>query len=234
MNIFFDIETIPSQVPWVRDELAASITHPGTLKKPESIAEWVRESKPAAVEDAYLKTSFDGGLGQIVCIGWCTDEGEPVSRTAADLSVTAERDMLEGWFLDLIDAFHAGGKRRPVFVGHNHVAFDIPFVWKRCMVLGVKPPLWFPRAPKPWSEAVADTMLLWDASQRAGGSMDRLCRILGIPGKGDGPTGADVWPMVQAGRLDEVAAYCRADVERTRAMYRRMTFQPAITELETA
>lgn len=54
--------------------------------------------------------------------------------------------------------------------------------------------------------------------------MDRLCRVLGIPGKGDGPSGADVWPMVQAGKLDEVTAYCRADVERTRSLYQRLTF----------
>ena len=60
-------------------------------------------------------------------------------------------------------------------------------------------------------------------TQRAGGSMDRLCRLLGIPGKGD-ISGADVWPMVKAGKLAEVAEYCRGDVERTRALYNRMTF----------
>ena len=55
-------------------------------------------------------------------------------------------------------------------------------------------------------------------------SMDRLCKILGIPGKGDGPTGADVWPMVQAGRIDEVGEYCRQDVSRTREIHKRLTF----------
>jgi hypothetical protein len=38
-------------------------------------------------------------------------------------------------------------------------------------------------------------------------------------------TGADVWPAVQAGRLDEVAEYCRQDVRRVREIFQRMNFQ---------
>jgi predicted PolB exonuclease-like 3'-5' exonuclease len=90
------------------------------------------------------------------------------------------------------------------------------------MVHGVQPPLWFPRDPKPWGEATFDCMTAWSGVKDRV-SMDRLCKILGIPGK-DGMSGADVWPAVQAGKLDEVAKYCRADVERTRAIYKRLTF----------
>jgi hypothetical protein len=35
MNIFFDIETIPCQEPWIREELAAAVKPPATHKKPE-------------------------------------------------------------------------------------------------------------------------------------------------------------------------------------------------------
>jgi predicted PolB exonuclease-like 3'-5' exonuclease len=55
-------------------------------------------------------------------------------------------------------------------------------------------------------------------------SLDRLCKVLGLPGKDD-MTGADVWPYVQAGRLDEVAEYCRQDVRRVREIFQRMNFQ---------
>ena len=58
MQLIFDIETIPSQHPDARAQARASIKPPGTLKKAESIAEWERESKPGAVEEAWLKTSF--------------------------------------------------------------------------------------------------------------------------------------------------------------------------------
>lgn len=221
-TIYLDIETVPSQAPDIRAELARDIKPPGTLKKPESIAEWEAASKPGAVEEAYLKTSFDGGAGQIVCIGWAVDDGPAQSVTAPDLSAAQEAAMLAAWFATLRDISSGTHHSRPVLVGHNHVAFDLPFLWKRAVVHGHKPPLWWPRDPKPWSDTVADTMVMW-AGTKDRISMDKLCRILGLPGKG-GHSGADVWPMVQAGKLDDVSAYCRADVERTRAMYHRLTF----------
>jgi hypothetical protein len=47
-------------------------------------------------------------------------------------------------------------------------------------------------------------------------------------------TGADVWPYVQAGRLDEVAEYCRQDVRRVREIYQRMTFSNESINLKDA
>jgi predicted PolB exonuclease-like 3'-5' exonuclease len=54
-------------------------------------------------------------------------------------------------------------------------------------------------------------------------SQDKLSRALGQPGK-QGITGADVWPLVAAGRIKEVAAYCADDVIQARANYYRMNF----------
>lgn len=214
---YFDIETIPAQDPAIKAEIASSITAPAQYKKPESIAEWLRENRDAAAEAEWLKTSFDGGMGQIVCIGFADGDGQAHSYVTTDLSRDAERKVIEDFFCALYDA----GPR--TLVGHNIIGFDLPFLWKRCMVHNIKPPTLFPRNPKPWSETVQDTMLLWDAGQRAGGSMDRLCRLLGIPGKGDFG-GADVWPAIQAGEFKKVAEYCCGDVVRTRAMFKRMTF----------
>ena len=222
MNVYFDIETIPAQDPQVRADIAASITAPGQYSKPESVTKWLEENREKEAEAAWLKTSFDGGAGQIVVIGWAIDDDEPQSVQVADLSPKCEAAMLREFFRALSLTYSTHGTK-PVLIGHNHVAFDIPYVWKRAMIHAVKPPLWFPRSPKPWSDGVIDTMKLWDSEQRAGGSMDRLCRLLGIPGK-DGMSGADVWPAVQAGRMNDVASYCRDDVTRTRAMHQRMTF----------
>lgn len=219
---YFDIETIPSQLPGIREELAASIEPPGNISKAETLAAWHAEKKPALIENAYLKTSFDGGIGQVCVIAFAIGDDSPHAYSVgADLSHDAERKVLQDFFCAVTDA-GAGTQ----FVGHNIIGFDIPFLWKRAMVLGVKPPFCFPRNPKPWSELVGDTMLMWDATQRAGGSMDRICRLMGIPGKGD-MHGSMVWPYVQECKIAEVAEYCRGDVERTRAMHRRMTFAEA-------
>ena len=222
MEIYFDIETIPGQRAGLREELAEDIKHPATMSKPETIAKWEKEDKPAAVEEAYLKTSFDGGMGQIVCIGWAIGDGGPVASYVPDFDLVSEGCVIRAFF-ERLASFHNTSGTRPILVGHNHIAFDIPFIWKRAIVHGIKPPIWFPRNPKPWAESVVDTMLLWDSTNRPGKSMDKICRALGIPGKGD-VSGADVWPMAQRGEFAQIAEYCRDDVDRTRSMYRRMTF----------
>ena len=219
--LYLDIETIPAQRQDVRDYVAAKVEHPGNISKAETIAAWHVEKKPALVEEAYLKTSFDGGLGQICVIGWAIDDGPARTYHVYDLSREQEAKLLEDWFCMIYDAYRP--TNMPRFIGHNVIGFDLPFLWKRAMVLGVKPPSMVPRNPKPWSDSVADTMLMWDGQQRAGGSMDRICRLMGIAGKGD-IDGSKVWPMVQAGNIGAVADYCAGDVERTRAMFKRMTF----------
>jgi predicted PolB exonuclease-like 3'-5' exonuclease len=216
-TFYFDIETIPSQLPGIRDEFIAAVTAPGQYKKPESIAEWLKDNREAEGEAAWLKTSFDGGLGHVVAIGWAVEDEEPRCYYESGDVVADERSLIEDFFTTL------GEAGRVQLVGHNIIGFDLPFLWKRAMVLGIKPPSNFPRNPKPWGDEVADTMLLWDGQQRAGGSMDRICRLMGIPGKGD-MDGSKVWPAVRDGRIAEVAEYCRQDVARTRAMHRRMIF----------
>lgn len=110
--------------------------------------------------------------------------------------------------------------RLPIFIGHNVVNFDIRFIWQRAIVLGIKMPGWFPRDPKPWGHDVFDTMTAF-AGQRGTVGLDKLCIALGLEGKGDidGSMVGDLWA---AGEYDRIAEYCKADVERTRAVHRKM------------
>lgn len=223
MNITFDLETTPSQLPWVREEIRASIKPPGNISKPETIAAWMEANAESATDAAWRDTSFDGAVGQIVCIGWAVEDEEPNSLHPRDLSLTEERAMLAHWFDALRDLSEGARGTRPVLIGHNIIGFDIPFLWKRARVHGLKPPPWLPANPKPWADSVVDTQMLWDPTQRKGSNMERICRVLNIPGKG-GFSGADVWPAAQRGEFDRIADYCRGDVWRTREMWRRMTF----------
>ena len=88
------------------------------------------------------------------------------------------------------------------------------------MVLGIRVPAWLPRNPKPWDSIVFDTMVAWSGA-RDTVSMDNLCQALGIPGKGDtdGSMVAGMWARCE---YDAIASYCREDVERTRAIHRKM------------
>jgi len=224
--VVIDIETIPGQQPWLREELTRSIKPPATHKKAETIAKWEAEEKPALVDEAILRTGLDAAFGQVVCISWAVGD-DPV-QTLASWGITSEHEgaLLRNWVAQMTALYDPRKGQMPIVCGHNMVGFDLPFLHKRCIVHGIKPPYWMPRNVKPWSDRVYDTMTQW-AGDRDRISLDRLCRVLGIPGKGDGPTGADVWPMAQAGEWDQIADYCAADVERTRAVYRRMTFAEA-------
>lgn len=209
MNIFLDIETIGTEDAAVIAEIAAGISPPGNISKPETIAAWLSEKKPAAVAEAVARTSFDGGLGRVICFGYAVDTG------AAATIVGDERDIL-GRIASLIQT-----REQATVIGHN-VAWDVRFLWQRFMVNAMIPPTWLRAATraKPWD--VTDTMLLWNPDRERRTSLDKLCRTLGIPTPKGDLDGSKVWEAYRAGEIDRIAEYCRGDVEAMRACYWRL------------
>lgn len=210
--LYLDIETIPSQLPEVRSRLAKQVTPPGNIKKAESIATWERDKKGAAVDERMEKTSFDGGLGHVCCIG----------AIHSSLTVDTEHvfnDMDEQKSLEAFAAFLRGFTFPAVIVGHNVNNFDIRFLWQRAICLGVHLPGWFPKDPKPWGEETFDTMTAW-AGAKGSISMDNLAFNLGVEGKGD-VDGSMVAKMWQDGKHQEIADYCMDDVRKTRTIHEK-------------
>jgi len=235
MFIYLDIETIPGQAPGLREEIAAGITPPGSMKRPETIAKWEAEEKPAAIEDAWRKTAFHGDRGEVVCIAWAIDRGtvQSVARSPDPQHTehTCERDVLEQFFYELGHACRPRGGVvvSPTFVGHNVRDFDLRFLFQRAVIHGVRPPVRLPHDSRPGTGDVYDTMTAW-AGWGGRLSLDRLCRALGVDTKGselggEEIDGSKVWDFVLAGRIADVATYCRADVERVRTVHQRLTFQ---------
>jgi hypothetical protein len=110
----------------------------------------------------------------------------------------------------------------PVTVVAHHADFDLRFLYHRAVILGVPVPSWFPINPRPGSDAVYDTMTRW-AGHGGRIGQDRLCEALGIP-RGDDIKGSQVYDFWLAGGGAEIADHNVADVERLRAIHRRMTF----------
>lgn len=220
MNIFLDIETCPSQLPNVRDDFIKNIQAPGQYKKPDSIAEWLKENAASEGDAAWRKTSFDGGLGHVCVIGMAIDDFTPVSFYSAEW-VKDESKVLRDFYQYIDDACRFSPASRPRFIGHNLIEFDLRFLFQRSVVLGVKPSIHIPFNCKPWDDGVYDTMQKWGA--RAGGSLDKITKACGLSGKGD-IDGSMVWDYVNSGRLEEIAEYCRDDVNLTRSLFNRMTF----------
>ena len=97
--LYIDLETIPCQISDVRQEYIDNIQAPGNYKKPESIAQWIKDHGEEEGDKEWRKTSFDGTYGQICVIGWALDDGE-INSISCDPnhSEMTEKDILRSFF----------------------------------------------------------------------------------------------------------------------------------------
>jgi hypothetical protein len=210
-----DVETTPVDDPLVRAEIAAGITHPANMSKPETIALWEETKKPQLVDEAFARGRLSAVTGRICCIGAVHKNGEQ-SWCGED-----EAELLHLFFE------HVAALGEPVtYVGHAISSFDLPFIRQRAIVHRRKAPLSLRKAwsSKPWdTEHVGDTMLAWSPDRDKRISLDRLCRLLGIASpKANGMDGSQVYGLWQAGKLHEIADYCVADCRAALECYNRI------------
>nr|USU32434.1 3'-5' exonuclease [Methylobacterium sp. OTU13CASTA1] len=136
------------------------------------------------------------------------------------------------WQVEAIDAPHCGDHDEaglirdfdarvvatgPQIVTFNGTGFDLPVLQYRALVNRVAMPGLARRAYlHRYSEAALDLCDVL-SNYQPGGKMglDALCRALDVPGKPAGIDGSRVAEFLQAGRIAEIAAYCRADVAAT-------------------
>jgi predicted PolB exonuclease-like 3'-5' exonuclease len=218
--VFLDIETIPGQTPDLRANLWDSVTPPAQMKKAETIAAWEVVRKPQAVEEVWRKTALDGAFGELWCIGYAWGD-EPITCLGRSNLDDAEADLLADFFEMIREHIYDTGP--PTWIGHNIRNFDLKFLYHRAVVRGASPGFWLPYNVRPDdTEHIFDTMTQW-AGWNNYVKLDVICQALGISGKGD-MDGSMVWDAVAQGRFADVAQYCIGDVERVRAVYKRMTF----------
>lgn len=217
--LYLDLETVPTTDPAAIERIGADIKPPATMKKAETIKAWEENDKAAAVLEAVAKTSFDGGYGSICSIAWAWNDDPVLKRVRLP-------DMKEALYLsEVVAEIIASRTQRHAYhqvqiVGHYVADFDVRFLWQRAFVLGVPMPVFLPKDPKPWSKEVFDTMQAW-AGAKGSVSLDRLCRYLGIEGKGD-VDGSMIAGMYARGEYDAIAAYNADDVEKVRKIHRKM------------
>lgn len=217
MNIFLDIETIPTQETELQKFIIQNLKAPANYKNPDAIEKWINENKSSSID----KTALDGTFGEIVVIGVAIDDQPPALFYKEDWqSPDREREILSDFFAYLKEQ---GLSRHtiPKFIGHNITAFDDRFIFQRSVINNVKPTYVTARQNR------FDTMIEW-AGYKNYISLEKLCLVLGIDGKGseldEEIDGSKVWQFVQDGKIEQVATYCAADVERVRAIYKRMNF----------
>lgn len=230
MNVFIDIETIPDQsngaVELIADKL--EVKPPANYNKPDYIKDlslgdqgkyktipelkdlWVNEfsetKKLEQAEEQWLKTSFDGGKGQLCCVGIAISDSTITTLTGDEPSILSELNFI------------LKGVSSPTFIAHNK-KFDLPFLFKRMVINNIKPEFYF----NPHSKSHVCTMELWEGFNGKI-SLDNLATQLGLGGKYEGMDGSQVWPEFKAGNIAKISDYCADDVRILRDIYNKINF----------
>ena len=225
-RIFIDIETLPTTEenrPFVERKLQKSFFNKGL---DFSVAEFA-----ARADIAFGETALSSSLGKLLCIGLAIDDNGRVEKpcvcgqdkTTGEFHLDEAKTLAQFWnHLDRIK-FDANGD---LIVGHNILGFDLPFLYHRSMICGVKPSRKLIHE-KYWESPVYDTMLKWQMGKfRDFVGLEELALAFGLdcPKKG-AVNGGNLLETYTQGRHEEIREYCLKDVLCTRELYYRMTFQ---------
>jgi hypothetical protein len=199
-RIFLDIETIPGAHKPDPSEVKA----PANYKDPEKI----RAYQDANVDESYRAQALDSLAGRIICVGLAINDADPEGITGPEADILGELShrMQDADILEII--------------GFNLRSFDLLWLRHRAYKYG------FPSLASliPWQrydKRVLDLREVWTGGDMRGkGTLGEICRFLGVGEKSG--IGGGVFDLWQAGKEDEIVAYCCHDVELTRAVWRKM------------
>jgi hypothetical protein len=188
-------------------------------KLPEMMSLWPFTGKIIVV--AMLNP--DTGRGRI----WYEKTGGRVEETSADGLFTFVGDA-EPTFLA---EFWRAMRRFHRFVTFNGRGFDGPFLMLRSAALGIAATrnlVGYRYSLRPHTDLL-EAISFFGASRKW--NLDFACNAFGVESpKEQGMDGYSVGPYYRAGRLREIALYCRRDVEATAGLYRKLekTLLPAL------
>jgi hypothetical protein len=221
MKVVLDIETVQApREEWAR--LAGLSVSGSDAAGSEDLFERAEaDQRQRAEDEQYEKSSFDGTFSRIVCIGLVVLTDTMEAHGAISWYGDNEKELLRQFWARL-------GQIRPaLYVTHNGLGFDLPFLKKRSVIHQVKP-LVDISLVKFRTDPVYDTMAVWSNWDNRGWvKLDVLARALNVETKsGSGKQVAEMWAKGQ-GR--EIADYCLQDTYVTYACYCRMNFREPLS-----
>ena len=211
--LFFDIETV-GMTP---DLNSLEENYPEHYRLFINYLDWFRrkynDTENMDAEEIYEnKSALIPEFGKIVCasFSFITPKGDIHTQTFSDddekVLLLQIKDILEKVYtLD----FH--------LCGHNIKNFDIPYLGKKFLSNGIKPPKILPSySTKPWEIKAIDTKELWGFSSNYGlSSLDLMSVSMGIESPKTGSlSGKDVHSKYWFDReIDKISQYCEEDVK---------------------
>jgi hypothetical protein len=227
VNFVLDIETIPRDLAaeprkvqeyvWERAVRRAGGGPDLTLDA--YLAGEGGEAAPAARREVERYMALRPEFGRVVCIGMGHDargRGDLETKALVARGEADERGILEGFW----EAVRGGRDRR--FVTYNGLAFDLPFLLRRSVYLGVPPTAGLPLRPFAL-DAHFDVMRALSNWERADAvRLDIVAALLGLAKSPEGMEGSQVLGLWRAGRHDDIAAYCLGDVRLAYEIFLRI------------
>ena len=203
--IIFDIETGPLPAnELVIPQFDPSQVKVGNIKNPDLIAERIQKAEETHAADYIRNAALDALTGQVICIGYKFQHDKPAILSS---DADGEKAMLQQWWAILTSL-----ERNPQLVGFNVKSFDLPFLIKRSWKYRLTVPYWL-RHGRYWNDLIVDLRDLWQlGDSRAHGSLNAICRHLGLGEKAG--NGADFHRLWQEDRQAAIA-YAVQDVELT-------------------
>lgn len=160
--------------------------------------------------DAYL--SLCAPTAQIVAVGIKHDEEIAVSMCSDN-----EKEIISSLLLNIEESDRV--------LTFNGRCYDFPVLLARAAAHGIKVPrdvvkIAYEYRFKPNLHIdISDMMTLFGAGSKA--PLEAYCVTYGIPNPKEVSSGGDVLTLYRAGEYDKIAAYVKADVEATYAVYSR-------------
>lgn len=116
-------------------------------------------------------------------------------------------------------------ERKPCVVTYNGRGFDLPVIAMRSLRHGIPLPQYYQSRDVRYRFSPEGHLDLMDFLADFGASkparLDVVAKLCGMPGK-VGVDGKDVGPLMHAGRIADVQAYCLCDVVQTAAVFLRV------------
>ena len=215
-SVVFDIETVGMEWEDLDDAQKTYLsknarTDEDRQKLPETLSLWPLTGRIVVL----AMVNPDTGRGRV----WYEKTDGRLEESSADGLFTFVGDteptfLAEFW--KAIARFHR-------FVTFNGRSFDGPFLMLRSAALGIpvsKNLVGYRYSIRPHTDLL-DVISFFGAARKW--NLDFTCKAFGIESpKEHGMDGYSVGPYYRAGRLREIALYCRRDVEATARLFRKL------------
>tara|TARA_R110000824_G_scaffold282148_2_gene470434 strand:- start:1549 stop:2217 length:669 start_codon:yes stop_codon:yes gene_type:complete len=212
--VAFDIETGPLSEERIRKiapafkESGVKTGNLGLEKQLEKIA----LEKTKHISNIVSSAALNAEYGEVLAIGILGDD-IPTILTGDESDILAKF-----WDMALKDFQHGV----TTWAGHNVLGFDLPFLLRRSVIVGVSVPSFLrPKlGGRYWPDFWLDTMEVWKAGDyRATISLDRFCKASGLEGKNG--SGEFFGKLFKEDKLQAIE-YLENDIKITKALADRV------------